>query len=201
MPQQQTQVDKSNMFPKLHPVNLKQLAAMLKHPKVKEAWFHANGNIYVDVKRRDGSIIPAKQSSDDAKLYVNDSASTRPAKYRVKFEKGDPIPANLKELEDMFVRAFQEEEAEAAAETYNADDNNFVFTVEEDEPEEVAEEVAAPAVATAAPKTPKKGGAADKLAQKLNELKSQNAEVQTVTEIGPGSEPVGPDRIPVTAEE
>lgn len=190
----ETSIERSKMFPSLHPVNLKQLAAVMKHPKVKEAWFHGNGNIYVDTKRADGSIIPAKESSDNAKIYINDSVKTRSAKFRKKFEKGDPIPATLKDLENMLVENYQLEEAEEQAEVYSAEDNNFTFAVE-DEPEQPV-----PAGVPDNMKAPKKGGKAAQIAQQLNDLKSQNSEVQTVQEVGATTEAPSPEKRPVTAD-
>lgn len=154
------------MFPKLHPHNLVQLKALLAHPKVNEVWFHGDGNMFVDKMMTDGKVKTAKQHSDDRKIFHNECAANNGAKFRVKFLKTDPIPANLKILEDMLVDNYQDEEA-ADGQEAETRENSFVFDapVEEEKKEEYEELVPVAGIAPQGAKIQK--GKAKQLAADL----------------------------------
>lgn len=113
----------SRMFPKLHIANLAQLKAVLKHPKVKAAYIHGDGNIY-----------HTKKMSDDRAIFHNDHPTNRGATYRAEFTDPRDVPDTLEELEQMLIEAYQREESDKIKDTYNANDNNFVFSVDENQP-------------------------------------------------------------------
>lgn len=116
----------SKMFPKLHPHNLVQLKALQADSRINEIWFHADGNMFIDKKMTDGKIKTAKQHSDDRKTFHNECAANNGAKFRTRFGKNDPIPADLKEMEALLVNSYQGEEATDGQEPETRD-NSFTF--------------------------------------------------------------------------
>lgn len=90
------------MFTKLHPINLKQLASALRHPKFKEGiWFHGDGNMYTSQKE-----------SDDRATFYNQHPANIGAEFRKHFVKTDAIPADLEEMEAVLIAAHNEETAQ-----------------------------------------------------------------------------------------
>lgn len=83
---------------KLHPHNLKQLAAIVD--TFGECWIHGDGNMFVKAEH-----------SDFRQEYSNPEQDE--SKYRAHFKKGDPLPASVDSLEKIMQRTRQVEKQKA----------------------------------------------------------------------------------------
>ena len=82
---------------KLHPANLPQIKATVA----------AYGTCYI---HGDGNLYTTKEESDFRKDFSNPDSDE--STYRVKFEKGDTIPATIDELETLLLNSKQKERME-----------------------------------------------------------------------------------------
>jgi len=127
--------DITDLFPYLHENNLRELKTAQKQVRkglkvdgkvVDGFYFHGDGNIYF-----------RKSDSDDRIQYRNteaEHAATQGAAYRAYFDDETPIPADLKDLENLLVRAQQAEKREKdAAQLRGVTNPNALPAYEEDE--------------------------------------------------------------------
>jgi len=82
---------------KLHPANIPQIKATVA----------AYGTCYI---HGDGNLYTTQQESDFRKDFSNPDSDE--STYRVKFEKGDKVPATIDELEKMLLDSKQKERME-----------------------------------------------------------------------------------------
>lgn len=164
----------ARMFPKLHSENLNQLRAVLKVKSVKSAFIHGDGNIY-----------HTKKMSDDRAIFHNDHPTNRGASYRVEYDDPYDVPDTLEELEQEMIEAFQREESEKMAETYRASENNFVFSVDDEQPVVEQKSEATPLVSLPDPSA-KVTSVADLEAQ-LNKSKKKQPKAEPGEPEGEGS--------------
>jgi hypothetical protein len=110
------------MFKCLHPENLNQLRSLLNHPRVKEVYFHGDGNMYI-----------VKKESDDRQIFhnFNTTGANHPANigagYRVRLTSAAEVPDTLDQMEKLLLESRQKEDTVAQETAYR--ENNFVFEV------------------------------------------------------------------------
>lgn len=113
-------IERSELFPLLHPTCLDQLRTYLKY--YKEGWFHGDGNIYDE-----------ERNSNDRVDFHNDTQANFGAGYRKKFVQGDTVPATLAEMEKLLVAAKNEEKkAQVAKDSARSSSNPKALPREDD---------------------------------------------------------------------
>lgn len=106
----------SDMFPKLHPYNLIQLASAIRF--FGEVWIHGDGNMY-----------PKKKDSDDRSIFYNQHPVNDAAKYRKLYTRVSQIPEDLEDLEDDLIQARRAEDAAANNDVTRQSGNPLAFDV------------------------------------------------------------------------
>lgn len=126
------EIERSLMFPALHPVNLKQVKGAIKTPgfAADGIWLHGCGNFYT-----------SKKESDDRATFHNDHPQNKGAKYRLHLKTIEDVPSTLKDLEDKLLKSQQKEEQEKSMEVMRKSTNDKSFDFVDEEEESAVEKV------------------------------------------------------------